>query len=553
MIARGLLALGSAAALAAPASPLAPTTDATVAKVLAASGCMAAPDSVSKTLRPVLVPGLTRAHLPVSGVSQAQAFFDQGMGQLFGFDFGEAERSFQHAAALDSACAMCSWGEALAIGPYVNSGPIDVPTIARAHALVAKALKGRLSDRDRALAEAALARYEPGGKDNGVHGELYADRMIALAARWPDDDLVAIMAAEAIMDAQPWDYWEAGGKVPKQRAGEALRLVDTVLARSPDDAQAIHLLIHLTEASANPERAAAAAGRLGALAPAAPHMVHMPAHTWYRLGRFDDAIAANTAAMAADTAYAKSVGADPQFYGYFIHHAHFLASSATQNGDRSTALQAADGLEASILPDAAAKKPYLQERLLTAMQARARFLTPAEVIALPAPDPRLTLVVLGWHGARAEAFAQIGNIAAAEAELRQLRKARQTLAAQISSAGGGERMSTELPFASVADAVARGRIAEARGRQAEALRQYRAAEAIEITMPYSEPPLWATPAAVLLGDLHLKQGDKAAAAADFRRALALRPGNALASAGLAAARGEAVAATSRLRPTTIAG
>ena len=281
------------------------------------------------------MPGLTPAHMPVSQIAEAQAFFDQGLGQLFGFDFDEAEKSFQRAAVLDPACAMCAWGEALAIGPYVNSGPIDAPTIARARALVAKALAGKgLSERDRELALAAYARYEPGGRQSGVHGERYADTMLRLAARWPDDDFLQIMAAEAVMDAQPWDYWEAGGKVPKGRAGEAIRLVETVLARSPDDPQAIHLLIHLTEASANPARAAGPAARLGGLAPAAPHMVHMPSHTWYRIGQFDRAIAANTKAIAADEAYAKKVGEDPVNYGYFSHHTHFLASSATQIGDR---------------------------------------------------------------------------------------------------------------------------------------------------------------------------------------------------------------------------
>jgi tetratricopeptide (TPR) repeat protein len=83
--------------------------------------------------------------------------------------------------------------------------------------------------------------------------------------------------------------------------------------------------------------------------------------------------------------------------------------------------------------------------------------------------------------------------------------------------------------------VARGRIAEAEGKPDEALRHYRAAEAIEANLPYFEPPLWPTPVAVLAGQLHLKQGDRAAATADFRRALAQRPQNNLASAGLVAA------------------
>jgi hypothetical protein len=259
--------------------------------------------------------------------------------------------------------------------------------------------------------------------------------MLRLAARWPDDDLVAILAAEAVMDSQPWDYWKAGGLVPKARAGEAIRLVETVLARSPENPQAIHLLIHLTEASAHPERAASAAAKLGRIAPAAPHMVHMPSHTWYRIGRFDDAISANKAAIAADEGYAKAVGDDPQFYGYFTHHAHFLASSGTQSGDRATALAAADALEAAILPAAAIKKPYLQSRLVTALHARSRFLTPAEVLALPAPDPRLSRLQIAWRGVRAEALAMAGDPGAARVEVAKLRDQRK----QLGGASGNRR------------------------------------------------------------------------------------------------------------------
>ena len=546
MAIRLLLALAAATVIDAPASKPPSAADARLAEALATSSCMSSEGAGAsasgeansgKAKGAVLVPGLTPAHMPVSSVAEAQAFFDQGLGQLFGFDYDEALKSFRRAGALDPACAMCGWGEALALGPYINSGPIDAPTIAQARALTRRTLANRgLSERDRALAEAVHARHEPGGKQSGVHGDRYADTMIRLAARWPDDDLVAIMAAEAIMDSQPWDYWQPGGKVPKARVGEALELVEKVIARSPDNPQAIHLLIHLTEGSANPERAAAGAARLGRIAPAAPHMVHMPSHTWYRIGRFEEAIAANKSAIVADEAYARAVGEDPRNYGYFSHHSHFLASAATQNGDRATALAAADALDGALTADAAAKAPWMQSRLVTALHARTRFLTPAEVLALPAPDKRLPRLRIAWHGVRAEALAQRGDTAGARAEVAALRAVRDGIA---------DPEEGELTLAAIADAVARGRIAEAEGATAEALRQYRAAEAIEANLGYYEPPLWPTPVAVLSGTLRLKTGDRTGAAADFRRALAQRPNNSLASAGLVAAQADAGMVTAR--------
>lgn len=486
--------------------------------------------------RIVLVPGITPAHMAVSDVQTAQAFFDQGLGQLWGFDYGEALKSFREARRLDSDCAMCNWGEALALGPYINSGPINAETIAEARALTARALaSNRLSQRDRALMDAVHARHAPGGNKDGVHGDLYADTMIGLAARWPDDDLVAILAAESIMTSQPWDYWEAGGRLPKARAGTALALVDTILARSPNQPQAIHLLIHLTEASANPARAAGPAARLGGLAPGAPHMVHMPSHTWYRIGRFADAIAANQQAVLADEAYARAVGVDPQFYGYFNHHTHFLASAAVQINDKQTALAAAAGLEAAITPAAVARSPWLEMRLVTALHTRAYFLSPAQILALPRPESRLRRLTLAWHGVRAEALAMSGNLDGAHGELTALRRARDALERPEGSQRRSRRSGGDMEFAAIADAVARGRIAAARGDVAGALRAYGAAEAIEANLPYAEPPLWPMPVSILSGQLRLAKGDAAGAAADFRRALAQRPGNRAASDGLVSA------------------
>ena len=527
MTSRFLLALTAALSLDAPASNSPSPVDKLLGKALVGSACMTGEGAGSRsaTGKTVLITGLTPAHMPVSSNAEAQAFFDQGLGLLFGFDFDEAQKSFRRAAEIDPLCTMCGWGEALAIGPYINSGPVAAKHVAEGRALVAQVLAGtHLSPRDRALAEALHARYAPRGTQNGAHADRYADMLVTLSVRFPNDNLVAIMAAEAIMSAQPWDYWQAGGKVPKGRIGEALALVETVLARAPDDPQAIHLLIHLTEASAHPERAAGPAARLERIAPAAPHMVHMPSHTWYRIGRFDEAIAANRRAISADEAFARLVGADPVNYGYFNHHSHFIVSAAIQIEDRTTALAAAAGLESAIAASDVAASPRLEMRLITALHARTHFMSPAEVLALPAADKRLLRMQVAWRGVRAEAMAVTGNTRGARAELIAMRKARDA----IPRATGGDKA-----FAAIADSVARGRIADSEGDSSEAMRQYRAAEAIESNLAYAEPPLWPTPVSVLSGQLRLRLGDKAGAAADFRRALAERPGNRLASTGLA--------------------
>lgn len=522
----------AAALLAAPTAPPATSPEAALAAATAQSRCGTGEGANQAGAgKAVLVAGLTPAHMAVSQVTQAQAFFDQGLGQLWGFDYDEALKSFEAAGRLDQSCAMCSWGAALALGPYINSGPIKADQIARARGLVERTLASPgLTDKQRALAEALLARYAPGGSDDGAHGGTYADTMVALAQRWPDDDLLMIMAAEAIMSSQPWDYWQPDGRTPKARAGTALALVDRVLARNPDHPQAIHLFIHLTEASATPERAAGPAARLERVAPAAPHMVHMPSHTWYRLGRFADSVAANQRAVAADEAYARAVGDDPRNYGYFNHHTHFILSSALQLGDAATALKAANALETSITVERAAGSAFAEVRRLSALQARLQLLAPADVLALPAPDPRLQLTSLLWHGGRAEAAARTGQLALARTELAEIRQLRATLKPAEDPEDPRAALTTLI------DGSARAALLAAEGKTAAALKLYRALEAVEARLPYHEPPLWPVPIAASSARLRLASHDQTGARADFARALALRPGSRLVLDGLAAAR-----------------
>ena len=127
-----------------------------------------------------------------------------------------------------------------------------------------------------------------------------------------------MLLADALMNLSPWDYWEADGATPKGRTAELVAALETALRRSPDHPGAIHLYIHDVEASTTPERAEAHADRLAALMPGAGHIVHMPSHIYYRVGRYKDSLAANVAAAAAaaDEAYMQAAKADaPYAYG----------------------------------------------------------------------------------------------------------------------------------------------------------------------------------------------------------------------------------------------
>lgn len=490
-----------------------------------------------------LLAGLPKVHVPLpTSSAQAQRYFNQGIALTYGFEYDEALRSFRAAQRLDPECVMCVWGEAYALGPYINRSETSEADrrIARARMDWAMARRGALGDRDRALIEAMHARFEAGGAQGGVHGDRFAATLVALARQFPADDLVAVLAAEAIMTAQPWDYWLADRQTPKHRAGEAIALVESVLARTPDHPQAAHLYIHLTEASATAGRAETAADRLRTLAPGSPHLVHMPSHTYYRIGRFRDVIDTNLAAITADEALARALGAEPRHYGYFRHHAHFVVSAAEQIGDRKTALAMADELEASITPDRAAGASYLQGGLAAAWFARAQFLTPAEFLTLPAPDVRLLRVRATWHGLRASAYGRLGDRRGVMSELRALSRLRQ-------QARFDEPVDRLLRLA---EQMARGRLAVAEQAYPRAIEHFRAAEREQLGFTYFEPPLWHQPVQAALGGALLAAGDRVAARSAFARALAERPGNGWALWGLAqaeAAAGGSKAADARAR------
>ncbi len=485
-----------------------------------ASACGAATGDQTKGQMP-LIAGLAPIDYKVTTSSpQAQLYFNQGMALLYGFEFDKAERSFKTGSRIDPGCAMCLWGEALAIGPNVNSGPSGVERIASAYRLTGEALAvPGISEKERALILAMRQRYEPNGrkKENGVHAIAYADAVLAVSDRWPDDDMVMVLAAEAAMNVAAWNYWEADNATPRPWAARAIRLVETVLARNPDQPEAQHLYIHLTEASTTPGRAEKAADMLKTVAPASAHLVHMPSHTYYRIGRFADSVNVNSKAIAVDEAMARRLGDDPKYYNYFHHHTHFILSAAEQIGDRRAALKAADDLDASIGLDRAVKESWMRNLLATAMQVRAQFARgPADMLAVAEPDARLGDLRLLWRALRAEALGRAGRRGEALAELAAFRRA-----------SAGVKLDKDMrPLIKLAETVARARIAEAGGDVRSAQKLLQAAAAIEHKFSYNEPPVWHLPVDASIGALLLRRGDAAGAKAAFDRALIRRPGNA---------------------------
>ncbi|HEX8535235.1 MAG TPA: hypothetical protein VF662_13805 [Allosphingosinicella sp.] len=284
---------------------------------------------------PLLLSGLGFAGMePDSANKEAVAWFKQGVRLIWAFDEVEAVRAFQMAQALDPQCALCFWGEAWARGPTINLRP-RTPELEAARKAAARAaeLGGKLDGRDRLLVDAMVLRTRDA---KAFANALYAAKLETAALRLPQDDLVNVLAADARMVADPPKAFKPGSLTQ--------RLLERVLKRTPEHGGAIHYYIHLTDWIDRSHLAIPYAEQLGRIAPAASHLVHMPSHSFYGVGRYKDAAAVNVAAVAADEAFVRRMQPSKSDYrtGLLRHNMHFAINSALMRGDGRTAQVVSD-------------------------------------------------------------------------------------------------------------------------------------------------------------------------------------------------------------------
>lgn len=465
----------------------------------------------------------------------AQRYFNQGMGFAYGFNHAAAIGSFREAQRLDPACAMCWWGEALALGPNINA-PLTPNANVEALAAIGRAqlLAGPVTPPERALIIALAKRYsDKPDADRPTLDAAFADSMLTVARYYPDNDDIALLTAEAAMDTLPWDYWTADRRTAKPRIGEAVRLVETVMARNPDHPQGAHLYIHLMENGPDPKRAEAAADRLAKpLAGDAGHLVHMPAHIYYVLGRWKDSIRANVEGARRDEAYISASGDRGLLrYGYYPHNVHFIVTSAQMAGDLPTAIREADRLGQILDPGVASKIGWIQAIYAAPYFAKLQFAASSEVLAMSAPDARLPYARAMWHYARAGAYAALRDTRGFECELTLLDQigASPELKATI------EQGVPAADLIQLAKLIARGRLASAQGKHLRAADLYRQAILVEDRLAYTEPPFWYYPVQQSLGSALYRAGRYRDARRAFKAALGKSPNNGWALYGLAAA------------------
>lgn len=267
---------------------------------------------------------------------EAQNYFKQGLQLRYAFGVNDAARSFRQAAIADPQCAMCYWGEAFALGSFLN-GPMTKLRSTHAHVAIEKAVQlvDSVTEVERDLIMAARDRYpadyEPGNRR--AVDEAFAERMKEVYNKYPDHHEVAVVYAVALF-------------LLEERRGErdiddpdVMRLhgvLTGVLSQNIKHPGACHLYSHATESSQRPDLALDCVEFLSDAIPIASHIQHMPSHTWNEVGYWGRSVATNTAAVRSDQMAAQGKGFS---YGP-SHNLHMLLFAASMDGQSAVAIQA---------------------------------------------------------------------------------------------------------------------------------------------------------------------------------------------------------------------
>ena len=449
--------------------------------------------------------------------ADAQKFFDEGLTLLYGFNHEESFKSFELAAAKDPVSPMPHWGMSLALGTNINdTAPADRLKQAYMHLSEAARRKTGGSDVEQGLVDALAKRYvaDPTG-DQTVREKAYSDAMGALSKKFPEDNDVATLYAESLMNLRPWRLYTKDG-TPEPGTDQIVATLEGVMKRDPNHPGANHYYIHAVEASKSPDRALAQAGRLETLVPGAGHLVHMPAHIYIRTGQYAKSAKINADAAAVDEKYIAATGANGLYpMMYYTHNVQFESAAAMFAGNLAQARAAAERTVKFADPIADQMvmiEPFAAQDLTVLV----RFGQWPAILAAKPPSPTRLLQTAVYHFAHGAALASTGKAAEAEADLAAIKAA----AAKMPKDAMLGPANSAVDVAAVAIADLAGRIAEAKGDTGAAIKGFTAAVELEDKLGYNEPPDWLMPERERLGAVLLKAGRYADAEKVFRADLA---------------------------------
>jgi tetratricopeptide (TPR) repeat protein len=462
----------------------------------------------------------------------AQRFFDQGVIMANGFNHAEAERSFREAVRQDSTFALGYWGIAYVLGPNYNSGgeSMGMNNAIRDAVGNASRFAGNATPWEQALIKAIEVKFPT---DSAViNAEGYSTAMKEAYTAYPDNDFVATLYAESVMNLHPWDFYLKKGGEPRPWTPEIISLLEEVIAIKPENPLANHLYIHAIEASADVDKALTSAEQLKTLVPAAGHLVHMPSHIYINTGDYHEGSIANERAVEADSIYiaeCKSQGVYPQLY--YPHNYHFLAATAAFEG------RGAKSIEAAYKTVSILDKKYFREAgyetvlhySTIPLHVLVKFEQWEKLLAVPEPEKDLVYPRAIWFYAKGMAYANQGKFMEAKSSLDSLNKLSQSEDVKkviVWAINPAEQVCR------IASNVLTAELAYRKGDKKAAISFLKQAIEIEDQLNYDEPPDWFFSVRHILGDVYMQSGDFALAEAIYREDLSYWRKNGFALNGL---------------------
>lgn len=440
--------------------------------------------------------------------------FNRAVALLHSFWFPEAIAAFRRVAESDPQCGMAYWGIALSLWGNPFGGLRTPETLQRGREAAERARAvGAASERERAYIAAVGELYRDDTQRQQARALAYERAMASVAEQYPDDREAAAFYALAILGTV-----DPSDKTYRQQL-KAAAILERLYREQPDHPGLAHYLIHAYDVPALAERALPAARRYASIAPVVPHALHMPSHTFARLGYWDDSIASNLASAAA-ARKANSAGEE-------LHALDYLMYAYLQTARDQAARGVLDGAEA-VRSRMAGAGGYAAAGAFALAAIPARYALErgawAEAAALPVRPTGVAYADALTHFARALGAARRGDATVARAEVAALAALRDRLVA-ASDAYWAEQVDIQRRAAEAWALLAEGRSEEALA----ALRT--AADLEDATDKAAVTPGPLAPAREQLGDMLLALGRPADALAAFETTLAKEPDRYRALAG----------------------
>ncbi len=439
---------------------------------------------------------------------EAQEYFNQGMMLAYGFNHAEAARSFYEATRLDSTCAMAYWGFAYVLGPNYNAG-MDEDNYQRAYAAIVKAqsLSQSCTPKEAALITAMALRYAPQPPADRSNLDIaYSKAMKKVYDLYPTDPDIGTLYAESVMNMHPWDLYDKKTKALRAWTPELIAVLERLIKTHPTHPGAHHFYIHTLEASATPEKALSSAKVLETLVPGSGHLLHMSSHIYINTGDYHLGSLSNIRAVAVDSSYTTACHAQGVYpLSYYPHNYHFLAATATLEGNLAWAWMAAKKLQQDVSEEIMRMPGWgtLQHYYIIPYYVAIKFSMWDTILSLSPPPRDLVYPQAIWHYAKGMALLAKNDEIGAQKEMESLRRLSVDTTLEHITIW---EINTTADLVQIAVKVLSAEIASRQNQIDKAVALLNEAVAIEDNLNYNEPPDWFFSVRHELGAMLLKAG-----------------------------------------------